>query len=208
LDDLFDVAHADVLHIVEIAEDRQFWFAQQEKGQCRCMGSVDLKLAKMEERRYKRQLENESRRRKEGERIVRPTEVDYENVSDIAGTSTDSNDSSATEDEGISTTKSFAMTPKRITTVRSTNIINPAVAAALDRIMVSDRNATFIVAAVAKSIRHEPSELVLNKESVRNARRQNRTSTACMVKESFCLDGPLGPLLVGITLIPHPMSLQ
>jgi hypothetical protein len=150
----------------------------------------------MEERRCKRQLENDSKRRKEGERVVRPTDGDCKNFSDIAGTSTDSNDSIATEDEDISTTKSFAKTPKRIKTVGSTNIIRPAVASALDRTKVSDRNATFIVAAVAKSLGHDPSELVLNKESVRNARRQNRTSTARMVKESFCLDGPPGPLTV------------
>ena len=94
---------------------------QREKGRRGCMGSLDLKLAKVEERRYKRQLEIDSRRKKEQERVVRPIDIDCDNFHDIAGTSTDS---SATEDEGVSTTKSFAKTPKRIKTVRPTNIIS------------------------------------------------------------------------------------
>lgn len=54
LDDLFDVAHQDALASM-CEEDKQFLLLQREKGRPGCMGGVDMKLMKREERREKRQ---------------------------------------------------------------------------------------------------------------------------------------------------------
>ena len=66
----------------------------------------------------------------------------------------------------------------------------------LDRTRVSDRHATFILASVAKAIGQDKSQLILNKESVRQTQRQHRETTAHMIKEAFDVDGPTGPLTV------------
>lgn len=53
LDDLFDIAHQDALkNITE--EDKQFLLLQRKKGRPGCMGGVDMKFVKVEERREKR----------------------------------------------------------------------------------------------------------------------------------------------------------
>jgi hypothetical protein len=54
---------------------------------------------------------------------------------------------------------------------RPRNIINRAVASVLDRIKVSDRNATYILAATAEIIGLNTSEIALNKERIRLMRR-------------------------------------
>src|SRR6218665_352402 len=44
LDDLFDVAHADAMKLINIEEYRKFLEAQKEKGRRGCMGAVDTVL--------------------------------------------------------------------------------------------------------------------------------------------------------------------
>jgi len=61
LDDLFDIAHANALELIKIPEDREFLIAQREKGRRGCMGSVDVKLYEMEQRRAVRRHEEEKR---------------------------------------------------------------------------------------------------------------------------------------------------
>lgn len=52
-DDLFDVAHQDAL-INTTQEDRQFLLLQREKGRPGCMGGVDMKYVKLEQRKERR----------------------------------------------------------------------------------------------------------------------------------------------------------
>jgi len=61
---------------------------------------------------------------------------------------------------------------------------------------VSDCNATFILASVAKSLGHDPAQLAINKESVRQSRRRHREASAQKIKASFVTDGPRGPLTI------------
>jgi hypothetical protein len=49
LDDLFDIAHADALQMIKIAEDRLFLLAHREKGHRGSMVGLDTSLAKKEE---------------------------------------------------------------------------------------------------------------------------------------------------------------
>lgn len=52
------------------------------------------------------------------------------------------------------------------------NVITVDVAAALDRCKVSDRNAVFLISSIAKSLGHDVSSLLLNKESIRYSRKK------------------------------------
>lgn len=61
LDDLFDVAHQDALASM-CEEDQQFLLLQRGKGRPGCMGGVDMKFMKREERREKRQAALQSAR--------------------------------------------------------------------------------------------------------------------------------------------------
>jgi len=201
LDDLFDVAHADAMSLIKIEEDRKFLEAQREKGRRGCMGGIDSKLAKQEDRRLQRELLAEQRRQKEEQRKRNSSAV--ETVSDCdssEGRNSDAedSDSSATGQAGPS-----CVTPAKKRT-RPINVITPELSSALDRTRVSDRNATYILAAAAKSLGHDPQQLVLNKESTRQARRLHRENTAREIKNSFAPDIPLtvhwdGKLLPSLT---------
>lgn len=84
------------------------------------------------------------------------------------------------------------------------NIVTPELASALDRTKVSDRNATYILSAAAKSLGYDPRHLTLNKESVRLARRQYREEITCEIRKTFLPETPLavhwdGKLLPSLT---------
>lgn len=55
----------------------------------------------------------------------------------------------------------------------------------------SDRNATFILASGAKSLGHCTANIVLNKESIRQARRKHQESLAIELKDLFAPDTAL-----------------
>jgi len=73
----------------------------------------------------------------------------------------------------------------------------------LGRTKTSNRNATCVLAAAAESLGHSPSSIVLNRESIRKARRQHRETAAKELQASFtpnCLliihwDGKMLPAL-------------
>jgi len=65
------------------------------------------------------------------------------------------------------------------------NIINRAVASALDRTKVSDRNTTYILAAATETIGLNTSEIALNKETIRQMRQTHRENIAKEIKQDF-----------------------
>lgn len=64
LDDLFDIAHANVLEMVTNPEDMAFLQLQREKGRQGCMTGVDMILCKKQKRQVERkELEDKRRKR-------------------------------------------------------------------------------------------------------------------------------------------------
>ncbi|GBM90827.1 hypothetical protein AVEN_3075-1 [Araneus ventricosus] len=61
LNNLFDIAHANALEIINIEEDRKLLLSQREPGRRGCLMGVDMKLAKREERVLLRVIEQENR---------------------------------------------------------------------------------------------------------------------------------------------------
>jgi len=174
LDDLFDVAHADAMTIITNEEDRLFLVAQREKGRRGCLGPVDTKLVKLEERRRKRQSEEESRRRKEAQRVEKEEET-------VELTCTSSSEESSDNE----TDKFSAGDGPRLRRKRQRNVVSLELASALDRTKVSNRNATYVLAATAQALGHNVADIALNRESVRSARRKHREQIATEICASF-----------------------
>lgn len=55
LDDIFDIAHQDALTIMKSEEDKEFLIKQRQKGRPGSMIGLDLKLARAEERKLKKE---------------------------------------------------------------------------------------------------------------------------------------------------------
>jgi len=174
-DDPFDVAHADALTLIKIEEDRQFLLVQWEKGRKGCRSSVDTKLAKQEVRRLERAALHEARQRKEanrcrtGSQLLEPSDSSSEETIQ---------DSSSDEYVAINT----PLPSKRR---KPTAIVTSEVSAALDRSKTTDRNAVYVLAATAQSLGHDPKKLIINRESIRQARRKNREIIAKEIKDAF-----------------------
>ena len=198
LDNLFDVAHHDALNITKMQEDIEFLLAQRQKGRRGSMGPVDMKLTKKEARSQQRENEIESRKKKETDRLI---QNEFVTVTQMVTNSSDN--------EASDTRFDYEDTPfspigiARYKRGRS-NIINLDVAAALDRSKISDRKATYVLAAAAQSFGYNPQEIAVNKESIRRARHKHRELVANEIKSSFNPNIPLtvhwdGKLLPALT---------
>ena len=55
----------------------------------------------------------------------------------------------------------------------------------MDRANISNRNATFVLGAVAQSVGQDLTSIALNRESIRRARRQQREKIATDIKSAF-----------------------
>ncbi len=181
LPNLFDIAHAEALTMITLPEDRAFLLAQREKGRRGSMGPVDMVLAQKEERHRKRQLQKEAQRVKEADRVQKSaTDVQNSSSESEAETTSDTGDDS-----------SPPQTPSEPKRRRPTAVVSKGLAAALDRTKVSDRNATYIIAAAAESLGLNPASLAINKESIRRARHKHRELAAKEIQASFDPNCPL-----------------
>ncbi|KAG0714084.1 hypothetical protein GWK47_014841 [Chionoecetes opilio] len=176
LPDLLDIAHSDALTLMTIPEDKEFLLAQREKGRRSSMAGLDKKLKESVCRRES-SLSRSRQQTPKGEEMVELESSSSESSSpaNTANTSTSSSDA------GV------ASPPKRLRTRGTKSVLSP------DRTGVSSRQALRIVAATASSLGHDPQELVLNPESIRQARAKYRSTLAKDIKETF---SPLTPLTV------------
>ncbi len=181
LPDMFDIAHADALTLIKIAEDREFLIAQREKGRRGSMGPVDTKLAKKEKSRQEKLLQAENiKKLKQEQSRGNPNK-------EQSSESSTSSEESSDNDSGNAAYKP----PKNVKRKRPSNIIGPELASALDRTKISDRNATYVLAAAAESLGHSLEDITLNKESIRTARRRHRETVANEIRVSFAPQVPL-----------------
>ncbi|KAG0725706.1 hypothetical protein GWK47_038110 [Chionoecetes opilio] len=182
LPDLLDIAHSDALTLMTIPEDKEFLLAQREKGRRGSMAGLDKKLKESVCQRES-SLSRSRQQTPKGEEMVELESSSSESSSpaNAANTSTSSSDA------GV------ASPPKRLRTRGTKSVLSPDLVGALDRTGVSSRQALRIVAATASSLGHDPQELVLNPESIRQARAKYRSTLAKDIKETF---SPLTPLTV------------
>ena len=198
LDDLFDIAHSDAMTLIQLSEDRDFLVAQREKGRRGTMGSVDKNLTMKEERRRQRDARRNALQQKEANRSLTETTAVQQTSSQESSADDDSDEASSDEaddddsdEERIDDDEFTAPAGEKSRRSRPSSIVNPEVAAALDRTRVSDRNAAFVLAAAAQSLGHNPADIALNRESIRRARRRHRELIAKEIRESFAPTIPL-----------------
>jgi hypothetical protein len=175
---LFDVSHADAMTLINIAEDREFLTDQrgERKGY---MSGVDVTLSQKEERSFKRKKRLEERANLEKMEASSTTRLICDrNESD----NSDGQSSSEQDDDYDVDMKIPTAAGKR----KPKNIVSPQLAAALDRTNVSDRKATFLIAATAECLGHDVSDLAVNRSSIRRSRIQQRTCAAQTLKTLFC----------------------
>jgi hypothetical protein len=207
LDDLFDIAHLNALEMIKIPEDRQFLIAQREKGRRGFLGNIDKDFAEKEAKRLKRM-----------KTIIAHTqnqEQQLEAINDtvVLESGSDSDDGDAQEDveddedfPEVDLLHDGASNKRKRTKV---NIVSHEVASALDRTKLSDRKATFLLAATAQSLGHNIDELNISRSSIRRRREMVRMDHAQNVKEQFKgsaslvvhWDGKLLPDLCGKELV-------
>ena len=73
------------------------------------------------------------------------------------------------------------------------SLITPALTSSIDRVNISGRKATIVFSAAIKAVGGTSENYVLNKKSVRKARRRNREKVAKPLKQSY---KPLDPFVV------------
>jgi len=114
------------------------------------MGPVDAKLSKQEQRRQNREKREMNHRMVEANRSM--TEASTVQLTDSEESSSEDDDDELLMPSGLSA--------KKVCRTRPASIITPQVAAALDRTKTSDRNATYVLAAAAQSLGHNPADIV------------------------------------------------
>ena len=90
--------------------------------------------------------------------------------------------------------------------LKSMQIVTSEVATVLDRVNVTDRKATMVIAAVAKNLANDLEEVTLSRSTVRRVRKSNRQTYALQKRNDFAPNAPLllhwgGKMLPGLTRV-------
>lgn len=178
--DLFDVAHADAMTLMTIPADREFLAAQREKGRPGIMQGADRVLERRVQR-WEMTLAAEKRSR----------EASTSQLDERAVLASSSVDSSPARGRASATAEPTGASPPKRRARGSQVVFSQELASALDQTGVSDRKALRIVAATSSSLGHNPQELILNAQSIRQAGAGYRSQLAAEVKTTFVPDTPL-----------------
>jgi hypothetical protein len=188
LDNLFDIAHADSMQLIKIEEDKAFLEAQRHKGRRGLMTGVDTVLAGVEERRETREAARQTAFEKEKQRQAKSASTTLDDSeSEISEGECDA----SIDDEPRPSSSRCATGPSVKRHRGSVNVVTPQLAAALDRTKTTSRNAVYLLSEAASSLGCQPSDLAINRETIRRTRIKWRTEAAKYIRDSFCLDVPL-----------------
>ena len=154
------------------------------------MSGVDQKFDDQETRKRLRKAAEEQQRMKEQKRL------------DESATITLASTSSEEEEQQPTSSTEFSSRKRKR---GRKNVINPDMAAALDRTLLSDRKAVYVLSAAAASLGHDVQEFSINRSTIRRRRIETRQRIAELIKESFDptipltvhWDGKLLPALTG-----------
>ena len=183
LGDLFDIAHKDAMALIPNDEDRRFLtMSRQDLDSC-SMAGMDVNQTNKELRRQKRD-EAEARRREKA--AAMPTqelcESDVEESEEAVAGDTDDADY-----EGPSSSPALPMMRRRGTK----KIITPKVAAALDRVNLPSRGATYVTAAIAQGLGVDVADVVLSPSTIHRARVTTRKQFATVSQSLLKANDPL-----------------
>lgn len=197
---LWDISHENALQMIKLEEDKKF-LLQQREGLQGCMLSVDRKLENKEKRSYKRKryetlpLDNVDKSQTE-------CYLSCSNVEEDGGSISSSLESDA--DDDTFNYPSTSTLKKKADKKRKIKLNSPNLMSALDRTKISDRSATFAIAATAQTVGINMSEITLSRSTLRRQRAEFRAQFSMDLKHNFDPDGPLvvhwdGKLLADIS---------
>ena len=196
---LFDVAHADALKLAN-EEDRAFLIAQREPVPRGTMGPCDMSLARQVTRKRQRErqttqrLEAAEARRRDAEEMVELASSSSSASSAANSPTRPARRQAETEPEPEPQPSTSTARPSRPKRPRATRaVVDDQLAAAMDRTKLTDRQGVHVLSAAARSLGHNPEELVINRESFRRARRKFREQAAAEIRAAF---KPAVPLAV------------
>ncbi len=206
LDNIFDIAHADVLTLIDDTK-KAFLLSQREKGRPGHLpGEKELNVERQKlKRKEDRENAEEIRKRKYVEESSKTTE----SIQGIFSSSESENGKKSSDSEisfanvnvpamqvsepgpgPVSQAKKFFFTSRMLS--------------ALDKCKISDRSAMHLLSAIAEALGYSMNELILNRTTLRRYRQQNREEIAAKVKAEFQFstgvvhwDGKLLPDLTG-----------
>lgn len=110
-------------------------------------------------------------------------------------------------DDDYQAQSTSTMQPSKRRKKKCEKLITPEVSAALDRVKVTDRGATYIAASIAQSLGHNLDDVSVSRSTIRRARCTSRKAAALKQKEQFAPSTPLllhwdGKLLLDIAGAP------
>ena len=183
--ELFDISSKDALKTMKNENYRQFLLLQRQDSQSSSMSGIDGSLSKKESR--KRLQDDKAAASKE--RCAAQVCMDVPSSSAVADTDSAS---SAQSDQGSDDNFKMPSTPEPPQRKRlHQNILTAEVAASLDRVMLPDCGAMFVVGAVAQALGHDLSDVVLSRNSIQRARTATHEASARAEQAAFSPDMPL-----------------
>ena len=175
LTELFDIAAASALETVTCEEDNAFLQLQREDLASASFGSKDKNLTQQETRKRKRCMAEQTRKRiadhenQERWKVVDPTSA-VDSFASSLSTSEDEEDyKPSISSQAPSAPSTDSKTKKKLLTHE--------VAMSLDRVNISDRKATFVIAATAKALGQDLDSTLLSRSTVRRSRKACREKT-------------------------------
>ena len=180
IQELFDIAHADAMRLIEKEEDKLFLECQRKKGRPGCMVGVDKVLLQQQQKQKEKEEQLKRRRhRSELEKDVLSETVVLESSS---SNNSDNSSSESDNEDPIPSTSTAASTPRKR---GRQQIISAPLAAMLDRNLLSDRAAMMIVCESIRALGQDPEVLALNRSTIQRERHKHRESAAAGIKEAF-----------------------
>ena len=185
LDNLYDVAHADVKRLIKNEEDMAFLESQRE-GRKGYMAGEDKKWSeRMERKRLREEAKDRYRQRSNQENSA---------INDRSGLESSSTESDIDVDTDTDMCHLMQMPTDKAG--KRKKFMTTDVCSALDRTKVSDRQAVHLIGATAVALGHDIKEVTLSRSTVHRARVTSRAETAVQVRRQFLSDSAGTPLVV------------
>lgn len=177
IEELFDIAHANAMGLIEIEEDKLFLESQRKEARPGCMVGVDTVLLQRQKKHNEKKQKFDSRRN----RSQRDKDTLFEKA--VLESSTDSEESSPEEeDQDPGPSSRPALAPRKR---GRRSVISSQLAAMLDRNGLSDRAAMMIVFEASRTLGEDAESLALNRSTIQRQRRKHREAAAAGIAEAF-----------------------
>jgi len=164
LEDLFDIAHQNALTDPKVLEeDKDFLRGQREKGRKGYMAGVDTDFARYEERMFFRRLSARARREREERRL----EVSSEECGLSTGSDSDMTETENSEDDA------FNPPPQKKVSQEKQSVLTPELAALMDRMKLSARQAGALATGFAAVLGFNVSTLSTSPSTIYRQRDQS-----------------------------------